>query len=109
MAELADRIGLCAGGFKYRFKQATNENSINYSKIIDVEQVKDKLEMINDAINYMIFSVGYENISVLGYFLTFNRPNSVGEVDENSHKRPVFMWKRYKCIFFVNSSYWCNK
>ncbi|NQY88028.1 MAG: helix-turn-helix transcriptional regulator [Colwellia sp.] len=100
MAELADRIGLCAGGFKYRFKQATNENSINYSKIIDVEQVKDKLEMINDAINYIIFSVGYENISILDYFLTFNRPNSVGGLTKTVTKG-LFLCGNATDVFFL--------
>lgn len=63
MDELADKVGLGIRTFKRRFKQATNENPINYLQRIRVEQVKDKLEKTNDAINHIIWSVGYEDIS----------------------------------------------
>ena len=42
--ELADHVGLGARTFKRRFKQATNENPINYLQRIRVEQAKNKLE-----------------------------------------------------------------
>lgn len=63
MDELADKVGLGTRTFKRRFKLATSENPINYLQRIRVEQVKDKLEKTTDAINHIIWSVGYEDIS----------------------------------------------
>ena len=63
MDELADKVGLGTRTFKRRFKLATNENPINYLQRIRVELVKDKLEKTTDAINHIIWSVGYEDIS----------------------------------------------
>jgi len=63
MDELAEKVGLGSRTFKRRFKQATNENPINYLQRIRVEQVKDKLEKTTEAINNIIWSVGYEDIS----------------------------------------------
>jgi len=61
--DLAEKVGLGTRTFKRRFKLATHENPINYLQRIRVEQVKDKLEKTNDAINQIIWSVGYEDIS----------------------------------------------
>jgi len=63
MDELAEKVGLGTRTFKRRFKLATNENPINYLQRIRVEQVKGKLEKTTDAINQIIWSVGYEDIS----------------------------------------------
>jgi len=63
MDELAEKVGLGPRTFKRRFKLATNENPINYLQRIRVEQVKGKLEKTTDAINQIIWSVGYEDIS----------------------------------------------
>ena len=63
MDALAEKVGLGTRTFKRRFKQATNENPINYLQRIRVEQVKDKLEKTTDGINQIIWSVGYEDIS----------------------------------------------
>lgn len=63
MNELADKVGLGTRTFKRRFKLATNENPINYLQRIRVEQVKTKLEKTTEAINQIIWSVGYEDIS----------------------------------------------
>jgi len=63
MDELADKVGLGTRTFKRRFKLATSENPINYLQRIRVELVKDKLEKTTDAINQIIWSVGYEDIS----------------------------------------------
>ena len=63
MEQLAEKVGLGTRTFKRRFKQATNENPLNYLQRIRVELVKDKLEKTTDAINEIIWSVGYEDIS----------------------------------------------
>ncbi len=63
MDMLAEIVGLGTRTFKRRFKIATNENPINYLQRIRVEQVKDKLEKTTEAINQIIWSVGYEDIS----------------------------------------------
>ncbi len=63
MEQLAEKVGLGTRTFKRRFKLATNENPINYLQRIRVEQVKGKLEKTTDAINQIIWSVGYEDIS----------------------------------------------
>lgn len=63
MDALAEKVGLGSRTFKRRFKQATNENPINYLQRIRVEQVKDKLEKTTEGINQIIWSVGYEDIS----------------------------------------------
>ncbi len=63
MDDLALKVGLGSRTFKRRFKQATNENPINYLQRIRVEQVKDKLEKTTEAVNHIIWSVGYEDIS----------------------------------------------
>ena len=63
MDELAEKVGLGPRTFKRRFKLATSENPINYLQRIRVEQVKTKLEKTTDAINQIIWSVGYEDIS----------------------------------------------
>lgn len=60
---LADRVGLGARTFKRRFKQATNENPINYVQRLRVEHVKDKLEKTTETINNIVWSVGYEDLS----------------------------------------------
>jgi len=63
MTKLAKQVGLGARTFKRRFKLATNENPINYLQRIRVEQAKSKLEKTTEAINQIIWSVGYEDIS----------------------------------------------
>lgn len=63
MDALAEKVGLGTRTFKRRFKLATNENPINYLQRIRVEQVKAKLEKTTEAINQIIWSVGYEDIS----------------------------------------------
>lgn len=68
MDELADKVGLGVRTFKRRLKQATNENPINSLQRLGVEQVKGKLEKTNDAINSIIWSVGYEDISSFRQF-----------------------------------------
>lgn len=61
--ELAEKVGLSSRTFKRRFKNATNENPLNYLQRIRVEHVKDKLEKTTENINNIIWSVGYEDIS----------------------------------------------
>lgn len=63
MDALAEKVGLGTRTFKRRFKIATNETPINYLQRIRVEQVKAKLEKTTEAINHIIWSVGYEDIS----------------------------------------------
>ncbi|NQY62725.1 MAG: helix-turn-helix domain-containing protein [Alteromonadaceae bacterium] len=60
---LAEHVGLSSRTFKRRFKQATNENPINYLQRIRVEQAKNKLEKTTEPVNKIIWSVGYEDIS----------------------------------------------
>ena len=60
---LATHVGLGTRTFKRRFKRATSENPVNYLQRIRVEQVKSRLENTTEAINQIIWSVGYEDIS----------------------------------------------
>ena len=59
---LAEKVGLGSRTFKRRFKQATNENPINYLQRIRIEQAKNQLEKTTETINNIIWSVGYEDI-----------------------------------------------
>ncbi len=59
---LAEKVGLGSRTFKRRFKQATDENPINYLQRIRIEQAKNQLEKTTDTINNIIWSVGYEDI-----------------------------------------------
>ena len=59
---LAEQVGLGSRTFKRRFKQATNENPINYLQRIRIEQAKNQLEKTTESINNIIWSVGYEDI-----------------------------------------------
>lgn len=60
--DLASYAGLSSRTFKRRFKNATTENPLNYLQRIRVEYVKDKLSKTTEAINKIIWSVGYEDI-----------------------------------------------
>jgi len=60
--ELAEKVGLGSRTFKRRFKQATDENPINYLQRIRIEQAKNQLEKTTESINKIIWSVGYEDI-----------------------------------------------
>lgn len=59
---VADIVGLTPRTFKRRFKQATNENPINYIQRLRVEHVKDRLEQTTESIHKIVWSVGYEDI-----------------------------------------------
>jgi len=60
--DVAAKVGLTSRTFKRRFKQATNENPINYVQRLRVEHVKDRLEKTTESINKIVWSVGYEDI-----------------------------------------------
>jgi len=60
---LAEEVGLGSRTFKRRFKQATDENPINYLQRVRIEQAKNQLEKTTESINNIIWSVGYEDIS----------------------------------------------
>ena len=59
---LAEKVGLGSRTFKRRFKQATDENPINYLQRVRIEQAKNQLEKTTEPINNIIWSVGYEDI-----------------------------------------------
>jgi len=61
--DLAELVGLGARTFKRRFKQATDETPISYLQRIRVEHAKMRLENTTEAINQIIWHVGYEDLS----------------------------------------------
>jgi len=60
---LAALVGLGARTFKRRFKQATDETPISYLQRIRVEHAKVRLEKTTEAINQIIWTSGYEDVS----------------------------------------------
>ena len=61
--DLAVLVGLGARTFKRRFKQATDETPISYLQRIRVEHAKVRLEKTTEAINQIIWTSGYEDVS----------------------------------------------